>query len=74
MPVKMMPDETVLISCRTDNDNDRGDMHDDYGSIFLATKADTSEMALPIGAAQEDETYSLDYDDNGACIELRFPS
>ena len=74
VPVKMMPDDTVLISYNLDDDHDYGDMRDDEGTVFLATEPDTSEMALPMGAAQEDEVYSLDSDNNiGEHIEFCFP-
>ena len=44
-------------------------MRDDQGDAFLATEPDTSEMVLPMGAAQDDETCSLDSDDIGEYIE-----
>ena len=52
IPVKMMPDDTVLVPYNLDDDHDYGGMHDDEGTVFLATDPDTSEMALPRGTAQ----------------------
>ena len=59
-PFKMMPDETVLISCQACDDEDHGGMRDERGDAFLAAEIDASELALPIGSAQEDEAHSLD--------------
>ena len=59
MPVRMMPDEAALISFHTCDDEDRGDMRDDHGDVFLATEANASEMALPVSLAQDGDTYSL---------------
>ena len=46
---------------------------DDHGDASLAAEPDISEMALPIGIAQEVETYSLDYEVADKYIELWFP-
>ena len=59
MPVQVMPDETGLTSFHTCDDEDRGDMRDDHGDVFLATEANASEMALPVSLAQDGDTYSL---------------
>ena len=45
----------------------------DQGDAFLAAEPDTSEMALPMGAAQEDGTCSLDSSGTGEYIELCSP-
>ena len=61
-PFKMMPDETVLISCQACDDEDHGGMRDERGDAFLAAETDASELALPISFAPEDDACSLDSD------------
>ena len=65
----MMPDETALISFHAYDDEDLGDVRDERGDVFLATETNASEMALPIGLAQEDETCPLDPDGTGKYTE-----
>ena len=72
-PVKMMPGETVLTSCRDCDADEHGYTHDEHGDAFFAADADASELALPIGCAQEDNACSSDSDEHGKYIELCFP-